>query len=331
MIAIRVLQDSKVVREVVSAVPLTIGREPGSAVVLADGSVSRTHARIEHGEDGQLRVVDLGSRNGLYVDGRKAPSAVLDRRLTLRLGQTELEVEPVSDSPTLEIPATAWRQEERRRGTAARLGYLAVGVAGILASQLLQASFWSPWNHTRWVGLLFGGVAAAVALPLVAGLLFLVLKVVGRRVRLADTLRALGLLSWLVPATNVVLLVAYYPLSPSQYALFQLGLGAVAAAATVAVLASVRREPRSSAFTLGWAAIVLVFVAGFMAISAMTSRERGLPDVDLNLQAPLAGYAGRAESFDDYLGAVRQASEAGPQAAPAKKGRENAKPAGLGQ
>jgi hypothetical protein len=160
-------------------------------------------------------------------------------------------------------------------------------------------------------------------------MLFLVLKVIGRRVRLADTLRALGLLSWLVPATNVVLLVAYYPLSPSQYALFQLGIAAVAAAAAVAVLASVRREPRSAVFTLGWAGTVLVFVAGFMAISAATSRQRGQPNVDLNLQAPLAGYAGRAESFEDYLGAVRQASEAGAQAPPAKLGRENPKPAGL--
>ena len=330
MIAIRVLQDSRVVREVVSAVPVTIGRGPGNAVLLADASVSRAHARIERDEDGQLRVVDLGSRNGLYVDGHKAASGTLDCRRTLRLGQAELEVEPVSDSPTLEIPATAWRQEERRRGTAARLGYLALGVAGILAGELIEASFWSPWNHTRWVGLLAGAVAAAVALALAAGILFLVLKVIGRRVRLADTLRALGLLSWLVPAANVVLLAAYYPLSPSRYALFQLGLGAVTAAATVAALASVRREPRSVAFTLGWAGTVLVFVAGFMAIQAMTSRERGQPNVDLNLQAPVAGYAGRSESFDDYLGAVRRASEAGARvAAPAKRDPENPRAADL--
>lgn len=332
MIAIRVLQDSRVVREALFAdAPVTIGRDAGSTLVLADVSVSRAHARVERGEDGQLRVVDLGSRNGLVVDGRAASSAVLDGRCSLRLGQTELELELVSDCPTLEIPATAWRQEERRRGVAARLGYLALGVAGLLAASLIDASFWSPWNHTRGVSLFGEAIAAAVGLPVLASLVFLVLKVIGRRVRLADTLRAVGRLAWLAPLTKVLLLVAYYPLSPSLYGLLELALGALAAAVSVAVLASVRREPRSYVFTLGWAATVLLLVAGSMALSATTSRQRGQPSVDLNLQAPLAGYAGRTESFDDYLGAVRRAAEEPPRpVAPAKSGR-NPKAAELGR
>jgi uncharacterized membrane protein YeaQ/YmgE (transglycosylase-associated protein family) len=328
MIAIRVLHDSKVVRElVVAELPLTIGRGPDNAVVLADASVSRAHARIERSEEGLLRIVDLDSRNGLLLDGRRVASVALDRCLALRLGGTELQIEPVADTPTLEIPAL--RPEERRRGVAAWLGYLVLGVAGLLAGQLLEASFWSPWNHMRWIGLLGGAIGAAVALPLVAGVLFLVLKVIGRRVRMADTLRALGLLAWLVPATDIVLLVAYYPLSPSQFALLQLALGAATGATTVAVLASVRREPRSRTFTLAWAGTVLVFVAGFMAIAAMTSRQRGQPNVDLKLQAPLAGYAGRTESLDAYLGAVRQAATEGLPPDPSGK-RSEGRPTAAG-
>ncbi len=309
MIAIRVLHDSRVVREALfSALPVTIGRAPGNTVVLADTSVSRSHARIECSEDGQVRVVDLGSRNGLYVDGQPLPCAVLDRSLTLRLGQTELQVATVSECPTLDVPFEARRVPDRRRGLPARLGYLAIGVAGVLAGQLLAAEFWSPWNHPRWIGLLGGAIGAAIALPAVAGAFFLVLKVVGRRIRMADTLRAVGLLAWLTPAAHVAFLLGYYPLSPSQYALFELGLGAVAGAMAFAILASVRREPRSLVFTLGWAATVLALVVGFVSVSAMTDRKRGQPSVDLKLQAPIAGYAGRTESFDSFLAAVRQAA-----------------------
>jgi hypothetical protein len=173
----------------------------------------------------------------------------------------------------------------------------------------VEASFWSPWNHTRWVGLVLEAVATAIALPLVAGALFLVLKVIGRRVLMADTLRAVALLAWLVPVLGVVPLAAYYALAPSQLTFFQGALAAVAVAAGLATLASVRREPRSRAFTSAWAATVLVVIAGLATLAATSSRQRGEPNVDLYLQAPLAGYAGRAESFDDYLRAVRSAAQ----------------------
>lgn len=220
-----------------------------------------------------------------------------------------IEIEPVPDGPTLEIPASSWRpRDERRCGVGACLASLAVGVAGILAGSLVEASFWSPWNHSRWVGLVRAGIVSALALPLVAGGLFLVLKVIGRRVRMADTMRALGRLAWLVPALGIASLAGYYPLSPSQFALFEGVLVALVAAVSVAVLASVRREPRSLAFTSGWAGAVLLVIAGLATLASMSDRQRGEPSVDLGLQAPLAGYAGRAETLDDYLRAIRSAA-----------------------
>lgn len=47
----------------------TIGRDPGQTIVLADPSVSRTHARIERGPAGMV-IVDLGSTNGTRLNGR---------------------------------------------------------------------------------------------------------------------------------------------------------------------------------------------------------------------------------------------------------------------
>jgi Nif-specific regulatory protein len=48
---------------------VTIGREPSNDVAILDASISRHHFRIER-EDGEFRVVDLGSSNGLQVNGK---------------------------------------------------------------------------------------------------------------------------------------------------------------------------------------------------------------------------------------------------------------------
>jgi hypothetical protein len=308
MIALRVLHQSRVVREAVfSLLPVTIGRAPGNAVRLTDPCVSRAHARIERGEDGRARIVDLGSRNGLRVGGRTVESSALEGPFVVRMGQTDVEIESIPDTPTLEIPAAVWQPRERRCGARACLVSLAVGVAGVLTAALLETSFWSPWNHTRSVGLVRAAIISALALPLLAGVLFLVLKVIGRRVRMADTMRALARTVWLVPALSMVSLAAYYPLSPSQLDLLEGVLSTGVLAVSLAGLASVRREPRSLAFTAGWAGAVFLGILGLATVAALNSRQTGEPSVDLNLQPPVAGYAGRAESFDEYLRAVRAA------------------------
>lgn len=49
--------------------PRVIGREATSAVCLAGTDVSRRHASLQRGTDGQLTLVDLESRNGTQVNG----------------------------------------------------------------------------------------------------------------------------------------------------------------------------------------------------------------------------------------------------------------------
>lgn len=51
--------------------PFHIGRGDENDVVLADASVSKVHAVIEQGERGFV-LRDLGSRNGIFVDGERA-------------------------------------------------------------------------------------------------------------------------------------------------------------------------------------------------------------------------------------------------------------------
>ena len=56
-------------RTVRAAPPVLIGRASSATLVLADPQVSRLHARIDAGPGG-LSVVDLGSRNGTWVNAR---------------------------------------------------------------------------------------------------------------------------------------------------------------------------------------------------------------------------------------------------------------------
>ncbi len=55
---------------------LVIGRDPGNAICLDDGRVSRKHARVYRGEKGHF-IEDLGSANGVVLDGNLIRSATL--------------------------------------------------------------------------------------------------------------------------------------------------------------------------------------------------------------------------------------------------------------
>src|SRR6476620_279098 len=48
-----------------------IGRGDGCTVMLDSRSVSRLHALIQRRETGDLSLVDLGSRNGSFVNGKR--------------------------------------------------------------------------------------------------------------------------------------------------------------------------------------------------------------------------------------------------------------------
>jgi hypothetical protein len=214
----------------------------------------------------------------------------------------------IADRPVLESPAAPPLPPPPRTWPAG-LAWTALGVAGAAATTLVAPSFWSPWNHARASGLALSTLSMAIGLPTVAGGLFLVLKVAGRRVRMVDVLRTLGLLVWLIPAIDAASLAAYYPLSPAQFGLFQGALVALILPSIVATIAGIRREPRSLGVTAAWAACTLAFLLGVSTLGRMSGEERGQPTFDLVLYPPIAGYAGKAESLDEYLASIRAAAD----------------------
>lgn len=66
----------------------TLGSVAGNTVVLADPAVSRKHAGIRK-VDASYELADLGSTNGVYVNGHKVPKKTLEAGDIIRVGNTE--------------------------------------------------------------------------------------------------------------------------------------------------------------------------------------------------------------------------------------------------
>jgi DNA-binding NtrC family response regulator len=95
---------------------LSVGREPGSDIQLDDGTVSRHHAEIVHTEAGWA-VRDLGSRNGISVDGARSKALLLVHGCIVRFGDILFQFV----ERELELHAV-YRSDGQLRGSAQRLG-----------------------------------------------------------------------------------------------------------------------------------------------------------------------------------------------------------------
>ena len=73
-----------------------IGRSPEHALVIYDSSISRIHARLRVTERGEVTIEDLGSRNGVEVNGKLAQFAALRLNDRLRLGAVPCLITPES-------------------------------------------------------------------------------------------------------------------------------------------------------------------------------------------------------------------------------------------
>lgn len=77
----------------------TIGRLEDNAFQLAEASVSGHHCEIAI-EGAEVRVKDLNSTNGTFINNQPIKEAVLQPGQVLRLGQIELRLEDGTPVPT---------------------------------------------------------------------------------------------------------------------------------------------------------------------------------------------------------------------------------------
>ena len=65
---------------------VVIGRDGDNGIVLAESTVSRRHARLLRDSQGQFTVSDLGSANGIYINGTRIQRAILSSGDELKIG-----------------------------------------------------------------------------------------------------------------------------------------------------------------------------------------------------------------------------------------------------
>lgn len=78
----------------------SFGRDPEADFRLnanLDPHISRRHFIVEIGPS-NVRLIDMGSRNGTYVNGRKVDRIDLNEGDEIKIGRTVLRFEVVSDS-----------------------------------------------------------------------------------------------------------------------------------------------------------------------------------------------------------------------------------------
>jgi HD-GYP domain-containing protein (c-di-GMP phosphodiesterase class II) len=79
-------------------VTMTVGRHPACEIHIDDQSVSRRHCTFE-ASSGELRVRDLGSANGTFVNERSVQDAVVRAGDIVRAGSAVLEVRGPDETP----------------------------------------------------------------------------------------------------------------------------------------------------------------------------------------------------------------------------------------
>jgi hypothetical protein len=295
--------------------------------VLFDVSVSRRHAVLQQ-EDSGVVLRDLGSRNGILVDGTLRTEAPLASILHCRLGAVAIELERVSPADTGAFSLAALQRAERRRGIAQPLLSLAIGLGGFLLGTSVEPSFWSPYQKDR--GLALSGQALGFVLMLLLGAfgLLIVLKAAGRSVRLADTLAACARVVWLWPATVLLQMASYYALGTGTHAFVRDALlPGLALAAAAATLAAVRRPGGSRRFRLAWAAAVLAVVGAIEVNEGLATRRAGTPAIDHAVMPPVGTWTGPSVSEDAFLAAFDRESAAAAKDAALVEERLRAEPA----
>ena len=83
----------------------TLGRDPSNDCALDDPAVSRSHAMIK-AQDGNLILMDLGSRGGTRVEGKTLESRAVRPGGVISVGQTQLRLVEVERGEPAERPST---------------------------------------------------------------------------------------------------------------------------------------------------------------------------------------------------------------------------------
>ena len=94
---------------------ITFGRAPTADIRLDDGNISRLHCTVEIRKDG-VYIRDLGSLNGVYMDGERVTDAMITSKSVVKIGPFRFRARQEGSLPPTRFPAPAADDEWTRPG-----------------------------------------------------------------------------------------------------------------------------------------------------------------------------------------------------------------------
>ncbi len=133
-----------------------IGRSRRSDLVIDVPTMSRSHAVLTRYDDGSWSISDVGSRGGVFVNGKRTNMAAITINDTLSLGGIEMYLEPITHRQEV-IQASSRTKAGREITPGATLFLLTLFQALTTLQLLMQLD--AEYLHT--VAISFAGLAAA--------------------------------------------------------------------------------------------------------------------------------------------------------------------------
>ena len=95
---------------------IKIGRLSSAHLCLDDEKVSRIHSVIEVAPDGRLSIIDMGSVEGTYVNGKRVNKGAIAVGDEIKVGNTTIKVESTTDAaaPNLHVHDVRQRVHKQR-------------------------------------------------------------------------------------------------------------------------------------------------------------------------------------------------------------------------
>jgi hypothetical protein len=184
-------------RQQVDRLPIRIGRGYDNDFIVDDSYAAPQHALIEAGQNGQLVLRDLGTRNGVVHQGKRHANLTLGGDTVVRIGHTMLRVRAA------DFPVPAELRDRTMHGWEGALpGTAGIALVGALAVFMMWLADTQSFQLIRYLQALAYGIGGAL---LWAGLWALGNRLFGRHARLG---RHLFILACGVAALTVYRLAA---------------------------------------------------------------------------------------------------------------------------
>src|SRR5205809_2538555 len=114
-LSVHLPEDAALQRVLKESAPYELGRAPDCDIVIPHASVSRRHARLSF-DDGGWSIRDLGSKNGLRIDGVQRAAGELRDGQWFSLGDVFCQFHRIESE---QVEALAERAERRRHDSQA--------------------------------------------------------------------------------------------------------------------------------------------------------------------------------------------------------------------